>query len=71
MFCGRCGVDDDKNVVKKKFVQDGNTIIIYYYGLCTECGEYLGLKEIFKYELSYAPINPFLRVLRNTYKYII
>lgn len=56
MFCGRCGVDDDKNVIKKKIVQDGNTIIIYYYGLCTECGEYLGLKEIFKYE-DYEYIN--------------
>lgn len=38
MFCGRCGVDDDKNIIKRKNEQDGDVITITYYGKCSECG---------------------------------
>lgn len=50
MFCGRCGVSDDMNVIKTNIEQDGDVITITSYGKCSECGEYLGLKEIFRYE---------------------
>lgn len=50
MFCRRCGVDDDKNVIKREIEENGNILTITYYGRCSECGEYLGVKEIFRYE---------------------
>lgn len=48
MYCGRCGADDDNNILIQKTEQDGNSIIISYYGRCKECGELLGFKEFYK-----------------------
>lgn len=50
MFCRGCGVDDDKNIIKREIEEDGDTITITYYGKCSECGEYLGIEEIFRYD---------------------
>lgn len=51
MFCSRCGADDDNNVIKKEIKEEyGDIITITYYGKCSKCGEYLGLKEIFRYK---------------------
>ena len=50
MFCRHCGVDDDKNVIKRKVVEDGDIISIYYFGRCSECDTLLGEKEIFRYK---------------------
>ena len=38
MFCGRCGVDDDKNVIRREIEENGNILTITYYGRCSECG---------------------------------
>lgn len=48
MYCGRCGADDNDNILIQKTEQDGDSITISYYGRCKECGELLGFKEFYK-----------------------
>ena len=36
MYCGRCGVDDNDNILVQKTEQDGDSITISYYGRCKE-----------------------------------
>jgi transcriptional regulator NrdR family protein len=47
MYCGKCGNDNNK-VITQEVEQDGNTVVISYYGVCEKCGEPLGIKEFFK-----------------------
>jgi hypothetical protein len=47
MFCGRCGNDEVRSVVEET-EQNGNYIIVRYYGKCDVCGEVLGQEEVFK-----------------------
>ena len=47
MYCGKCGNDDNK-VITKEVEQDGNTVVISYYGVCEKCGELLGVREFFE-----------------------
>ena len=47
MYCGKCGKEDNK-VITSKTEQDGNVVTISYFGICQNCGELLGIKEIFK-----------------------
>lgn len=47
MYCGKCGNTDNK-VITSKTEQDGNVVVISHFGVCQNCGELLGIKEIFK-----------------------
>ena len=47
MYCGKCGNDDNK-VITLDVEQDGQTVVISYFGICEKCGELLGVKEIFE-----------------------
>ena len=47
MYCGKCGNDNNK-VVTQEVEQDGNIVVISYFGICENCGELLGFKEFFK-----------------------
>lgn len=46
MYCGRCGASDN-GIITQNIEQDGNTVIISYFGVCKQCGEPLGVKEFF------------------------
>ena len=48
MYCGCCGTDDNK-IITQNIDQDGNTITISYFGVCENCGEPLGIKEVFHF----------------------
>lgn len=50
MFCSKCGVDDNQNVICTSFRQDGNTIYLYSVGKCSECGSDIIEKETFESE---------------------
>lgn len=47
MYCGKCGNPNNK-VITQNIEQDGNTIIVSYFGVCGQCGELLGIKEYFE-----------------------
>lgn len=50
MYCRVCGVDDDRNIIRREIEENENIITINYYGKCSECGAFLGEKEIFRYQ---------------------
>jgi hypothetical protein len=47
MFCGRCGNSGIRSVVEET-TQNGDYIILRYYGKCDVCGELLGVEELFR-----------------------
>ena len=47
MYCGKCGNDNNK-VITQEIEQDGQTVVISYFGVCEKCGELLGIKETFE-----------------------
>ena len=47
MYCDKCGKDNNK-IITSKTEQKDNFIIISHFGVCQNCGELLGTKEIFK-----------------------
>ena len=66
MYCGRCGADDDNNVITRNIEEDGNTLYISYYGVCCQCGELLGFKEIFHLtDWDYISSDEIKKVLTN------
>ena len=50
MFCGRCGADDEKTFVKSGFVETVDEVYYYRVGKCTQCGELLGVKEVYTFD---------------------
>ena len=47
MYCGKCGNPDNK-VITQNVEQDGDIVVISYFGVCERCGELLGFKEYFE-----------------------
>lgn len=66
MYCGRCGTNDDNNVITRNIEEDGDTLYISYYGVCRQCGEPLGFKEIFHLtDWDYISSDEIKKVLTN------
>lgn len=65
MYCGRCGATNN-GFITREIEENGSELTISYFGVCKECGELLGIKEIFKQtDWDYIDLEVIKKTLKN------